>query len=265
MAVTLAIANQKGGVAKSTTTQALSAALGEMGHRVLMVGLDSQASLTTMCGIDPLSLEHSVYDLLTTKTVTVDSLILPTNLKNVELVPEHIDLSAIDMNLRDRVGREMILRHKLQPVQNRYDFIVIDTAPALNVLTTSALTAADWVLIPVQTHPLSLYGLGLLLQTVEEVQASTNPNLRIIGVLPTLYDPRGGNLPKQVVEKLKADFGDLVFPTHITYRARMTEAVVHGVSVVSYAARSESAGEYRTLARDVLTRMGMEATTSAKA
>lgn len=253
-AITITVANQKGGVAKTTTAYNLAGVLAAQGNRVLLVGLDSQANLTLMCGVNPVELDLSVYDLLTKSEITASQVILPTNIENVDLIPEHINLSIVENNIRDVVARESILRDKLEEVTVNYDYVLIDTAPSLGIATINALAAADWVIIPVQTHPIALYGIGALIETINLVRRKINRQLKILGVLPTLHDSRAA-VYAETLETLKRDFGGQLFKTVIKYRSRIAEGIVQNGPLIAYAPKSDAAEDYVKLGQEVVKRV----------
>ncbi len=253
MTVKIAIANQKGGVGKTTTTINLGAALAEQGYKVLLVDLDSQANLTTSLGINPIRLGKSVFELLTNQA-TIEEILQQTSIKNLQVLPGHIDLSAADRVLSD-IGRERILSKKLSnDLVKAYDFVFFDCGPTLNITTINALTAADYLIIPVQSEPMALYGLGHLINTIKLVQENTNPQLEVLGVLITMYVTRLST-SQEVVELVRRDFGNLVFKGQIRQRNNLTEMPARQLPVTEYAGRTDAAEDYRNLAREVLERV----------
>ena len=218
----IAIANQKGGVGKTTTTVNLAASLGVLEKKVLLIDADPQANATSGLGIDVDSVEKGTYQLLE-HTMTVDEVIIPTDSPNVDLIPAHIDLVAIEIELVDKDNREYMLKEALKSLGDKYDFILIDCAPSLGLLTLNALTAADSVMIPIQCEYFALEGLGKLLNTIKSVQKIHNNDLDIEGMLLTMFDSRL-RLSNQVVEEVKKHFADMVFDTIIQRNVRLSEA-----------------------------------------
>lgn len=247
MAKVLAFANQKGGVAKTTTTISLGVAFREMGHRVLAVDLDPQGNLTMSLGLDPDSVHPSMYDVLVHQ-LNIEDVIFS---REIDVAVSSIDLAAAEMALTSVIGRERVLTKALMQVNDHYDFIFIDTPPSLGLLTVNALTACEAVIVPVQCEYLSLRGLAQLERTLELVRENLNPKVRIAGILPTMYDSRTVH-GREAVEVLRNSFGDLVFETVIRKTIRFAEAPVKGESVLRYAPSSEAANIYRRLAREVL-------------
>ena len=247
MARIIALANQKGGVGKTTSAINLGAALGEAGHRVLLVDVDPQASLTDALGIDASTLPHSIYDVL------IGKLALDATLQEVGAVtvaPATIDLAAAEMQLINEVGRERLLADALAPLAARFDEILIDCPPSLGLLTINALTAADEVLVPVECHYMALRGLTQLTQSIEKIQRRTNPRLTLLGVLPTMYDGRTIH-EQEVLAELSKRFPDQVFPP-IRRSVRFAETAVVGQSMLNYDPRHAGAQAYRELAAEVL-------------
>ncbi|WP_222984599.1 ParA family protein [Flagellimonas meishanensis] len=246
----IAIANQKGGVGKTTTTVNLAASLGVLEKKVLLIDADPQANATSGLGIDVDAVEHGTYQLLE-HTMHVDDVIIPTDSPNVDLIPAHIDLVAIEIELVDKDNREYMMKEALQDLGDRYDFVLIDCAPSLGLLTLNALTAADSVMIPIQCEYFALEGLGKLLNTVKSVQKIHNNDLDIEGMLLTMYDSRL-RLSNQVVEEVKKHFADMVFDTIIQRNVRLSEAPSYGESIIKYDASSKGASNYLNLANEIL-------------
>ena len=246
----IAIANQKGGVGKTTTTVNLAASLGVLEKKVLLIDADPQANATSGLGIEVDGVEKGTYQLLE-HTMGLDEVIIPTDSPNVDLIPAHIDLVAIEIELVDKDNREYLLKEALGSIGDRYDFILIDCAPSLGLLTLNALTAADSVMIPIQCEYFALEGLGKLLNTVKSVQKIHNNDLDIEGMLLTMYDSRL-RLSNQVVEEVKKHFADMVFDTIIQRNVRLSEAPSYGESIIKYDASSKGATNYLNLANEIL-------------
>jgi ATPases involved in chromosome partitioning len=247
MAHVLAFANQKGGVAKTTSTLNLGVALAELGKRVLAVDMDPQGNLTMSQGIDPENLEKSLFDVLVHR-LPIEDVIVHSEL---DVATSTIDLAGAEMALSSQIGRERALEKALKPIQERYDYILIDTPPSLGLLTINALAASDGVIVPVQCEYLSLRGLVQLENTLSMIRENLNPHVEIQGILPTMFDKRLLH-SREAVEILKENFGDLVLQTKIRKTVRYAEAPVKGMSVLRYDPTGDAADMYRDLAKEVL-------------
>lgn len=246
----IAIANQKGGVGKTTTTVNLAAALGVLEQKVLLVDADPQANATSGLGIEVEQVEFGTYQVLE-HAVTAREAIIQTSSPNVDIIPAHIDLVAIEIELVDRDRREYMLKEALKEIKDDYDYIVIDCAPSLGLITVNALTTADSVIIPIQCEYYALEGLGKLLNTIKSIQKIHNPDLDIEGLLLTMYDSRL-RLSNQVVAEVKKHFHNMVFKTIIQRNIRLGEAPSFGESIISYDATSRGAVNYINLAHEII-------------
>lgn len=244
----LALANQKGGVAKTTTTHSLGAALAELGHRVLVVDLDPQACLTWSAGVDPDALEPSLHDVVLGRASVADAVV---DAGGVDLLGANIDLAGAEVHLVARTGREYVLRRALEPVLDRYDFVLVDCPPSLGILTINGLTAADEVLVPLQCETLSHRGVGQLLETIADVRAYTNADLVVRGVVATMYDGRT-RLAREVVDSVGERYGLAVLGSPIPKSVKVAEAPGRGRSLLAHAPRSRAAEAYRELAAAIV-------------
>jgi chromosome partitioning protein len=243
----IAFANQKGGVAKTTTTLNLAAAFAEQGHRVLCVDMDPQGNLTMSQGIDPDTLEQSMFDVLV-YDISIREVI---RRREIDVACASIDLAGAEIAMSTKIGRERSLSKALRPVSEDYDWIFIDTPPSLGLLTVNALTAADQVIVPVQCEYLSMRGLLQLQNTLSMIRENLNPDVQIAGILPTMVDTRTLHA-KEALEILEENFGDRVFVARIRKTVRFAEAPVKGMSVLKYDPKGTAADAYRQLAKEVL-------------
>lgn len=250
MAQVIAIINQKGGVGKSTTAINLAAALGERGKRVLVVDFDPQGNATSGFGVDKDSLTSDVYDALMNGVPLKDA-VVDSPVQNVRVAPATIQLAGAEIELVSVMARESVLRYVLDPVRDEYDYVFVDCPPSLGLLTVNALVAADSLLIPIQCEFYALEGLSKLLESMRMVKGRLNPSLDIFGVVMTMYDVRT-TLSKQVVEEVRAYFGDKVFESIIPRNVKLSEAPSHGLPINMYAPTSKGAVAYGTLADEVI-------------
>lgn len=255
----IAIANQKGGVGKTTTAINLAVYLGKLGKRILLVDLDPQSNLTSGIGfvsnedsVNPIyeGLSKSIYDVLDGKA-SVKEVFVVTKYENVHLIPASIDLAGAEIELVNTMSRETILKNALEEVKSEYDYIFIDCPPSLGLLTVNALVASSQVFIPVQCEYFALEGLGQLINTIKLIKKRLNSTLEIGGVIMTMYDIRT-NLSKQVANELTKFFGDKVFKTIVPRNVRLSEAPSHGKAIIEYDPRSQGALAYESLAREII-------------
>ena len=252
MSKVIAIANQKGGVGKTTTAINLAASLAVLEHKTLLIDADPQANATSGVGFDPKVVKTSIYECII-DDVEPRNILLNTNTPNLDLIPAHIDLVGAEIEMINLPNREMMMRKVINKVKDQYDFVLIDCSPSLGLITVNALTAADSVIVPVQCEYFALEGLGKLLNTIKIVQSRLNPNLEIEGILLTMYDNRL-RLSNQVVEEVRSHFQELVFDTIIQRNTKLGEAPSFGETIIMHDAQSRGAINYLNLAREILQR-----------
>ena len=249
----VSLCNQKGGVGKTTSAINLGAALAELGRRVLLVDFDPQGALSAGLGVQPHQLDRTTYNLLMERSVGIDDVRLKTAVPGIDLLPSNIDLSAAEIQLVTEVAREQTLARALAPVVPEYDYVLIDCQPSLGLLTVNALTASHGVIIPLECEFFSLRGVALLIDTIEKVQQRLNPDLKLDGILATMYDGRTLH-GREVFARVLEAFGDTVFDTVIARTVRFPETTVAGEPITSWAPTSTGARAYRNLAREVIAR-----------
>lgn len=246
----IAIANQKGGVGKTTTSISLAASLGVLEKKVLLIDADPQANASSGLGVDVDAVEYGTYQVLE-HSVSAKKAIVKTTSPNVDMIPAHIDLVAIEIELVDKENREYMLKKALQEIKDDYDYILIDCAPSLGLITLNSLVAADSVIIPIQCEYFALEGLGKLLNTIKSIQNIHNSELNIEGLLLTMFDSRL-RLSNQVVDEVRKHFSSMVFDTIIRRNTRLGEAPSYGESIIAYDATSKGAVNYLNLAQELL-------------
>ncbi|HJA22906.1 MAG TPA: AAA family ATPase [Candidatus Limosilactobacillus intestinavium] len=254
MGTVIALANQKGGVGKTTTSVNLGACLADAGKKVLLIDLDPQGNATSGLGIDKKKIEQSVYDVLI-NDVALHDVIRPSSHQGLDIAPTTIELSGAEVELTSMMARETRLKDGFEDVQDQYDYILIDCPPSLGLLTINAFTAADSILIPVQSEYYALEGLSQLINTIQLVRKHFNKNLKIEGVLLTMFDKRT-NLGQEVNNEVKKFFGDQVYKTVIPRNVRLSEAPSRGLAIIDYDKRSTGAQVYQQLAKEVLAAHG---------
>ena len=256
MGKVIAIANQKGGVGKTTTAMNLAASLAVLEYKTLVIDADPQANTTSGLGHDPKEIETSIYECMV-DGIDVETIILKTEIENLELVPSHIDLVGAEVEMINLENREEKMKAVIEKVKAKYDFVIIDCSPSLGLITINALTAADSVIIPVQCEYFALEGLGKLLNTIKIIQTRLNPELEIEGILLTMYDVRL-RLSNQVVDEVKMHFKNLVFDTIIPRNVRLSESPSFGLPVIAFDAEGKGAVSYLNLAQEIASKNGIQ-------
>ena len=253
MSVVIAIANQKGGVGKTTTAINLCAGFARVGKRVLLIDLDPQSN-SSLSFTDPRALEHSIYEFLTDPEVIFDDVVLTTSVPGLELLPSRISLAKFESKILGEFDAPYRLKDRLEKLLSRYDYVIIDTPPTLGLITVNALVASKYLIIPIQSSYFALEGTDDLLETVEKVKARPNPNLKVLGVIITLHDKRT-TLARDIQDQIKKVFGDKVFSTVITRSVRLEESPAYKETIFTFAPHSSGASEYSSLCEEVMDRV----------
>ena len=250
-ATVISVVNQKGGVGKTTTTINLGAALAELGRRVLLIDFDPQHSLSVGLGVSTRQLDGSIYNLMMDESTHIEDFLLKTSIPGMDMIPSHEDLAGAEGGLMNVIAREKVLKRILEPVLADYDVILIDCQPSLGLLTVNALTASDGVIVPLECEYFALRGVALLADIIGKVQKNTNPDLKLTGILPTMFDRKTVH-SREVLERILEAFPNHVFDTIIARTVRFPETTVAGEPITTYASSSSGASSYRRLARELI-------------
>ncbi len=253
MGRTIAIANQKGGVGKTTTAINLSSCLAELGKKIMVIDLDPQGNTTSGFGLDKNEIEDTVYELMLGECSIKESMVSPENIENLTVIPSNVNLAGAEIELLGINDKEYILKNAVDYIKDDFDYIIIDCPPSLNMLTVNAMTTADTILVPIQCEYYALEGISQLIHTIDLVQERLNPNLQIEGVVFTMYDART-NLSSDVVETVKENLNAVVYQTIIPRNVRLAEAPSHGLPINIYDPKSAGAESYRNLAKEIINR-----------